>query len=128
MKIEKQLVLQANIINRDGICFTEECLQNIAKDSKKVNVTECFTKRALGVADNFIFENGNLYVDMDIDENKIRPKEIYPCVKILIKEKEDKENYIEMQKGILTQIGLCVENANQNIPAIILNIEGQNDK
>ena len=127
MNSEKHLIMQANTISRNNVLFTEECIYNILKDTYKVKITECFTKKSLGFAINPKLENGNFYMDLEINEKEIRsPQCIYPCVSILIKKQKKKENHIEIQKGILKNIGMCPGNANENIPPIIL--EKTNDK
>ena len=126
MNSKKHLIMQANIVSKNNVLFTEECLYNILKDTYRVRITECFTKKLIGFAINPKLENGNFYMDLEINEKELIPKHIYPCISILIKKQKKKENHIEIQKGILKNIGMCDGNANENIPPIIL--EKSNDK
>ena len=82
--------------------FTEEFLQSIANDTKRVDVTEEHSDKIIGSLENFEYKDGVLYCsnpsELDINGRGLSP--VFNCDFV------DKGNYFEPVNYAMTSIGL----------------------
>lgn len=124
MKFKNQLILRFNNLDKTQTMFTEECLRKMIKQLPiKIKITERFTARTIGMANNIKFKEGGIYCDLDIDINKSNKKDLYPCVKILLSEPErinSNNGNAVIEQGALVSIGMCPNNVDDKILPIKL--------
>ena len=120
------IILKANSQDRNLMQYTSECLQKIVNELKEfsIKVTEGFTSKRIGKANNFRIKDNKLICDININDglscdcNKVYPACLLKCKP---KIKENKKDIIKDATLIL--IGLCDNNADETIKPIIIQEE-----